>query len=83
MGSYGFSHGSQLQCPLGEDSKQCAVAMGVFLNGDVNPYMPLDNRLDGRHDCSQNWNVVTRPLGYEMDVHFAMPSSSMLDHYLL
>ena len=31
--------------------------------------------LDDHHDCSQNWNVVARPLGYETGVHIAMSSS--------
>ena len=34
MGSYGFSHGYQLKCPLkmGEDSRYCVVGVEVFID---------------------------------------------------
>ena len=79
MGSYGFSHEYQLEHPLkmSEDSKQCVVGMGIFTvewaagscvfggGMDVDLWMPAYSRLDDCHDCSQNWNTVSRPLGYE------------------
>ena len=44
--------------------------------------MPGDSGLDDHHSYSQNWNVVARPLGYEMGVHPSMSSSLMMDCHL-
>ena len=87
-----MSHGCQPEHPLnmGEDSKQCVVCVHIFTDRMASrivqgwtSWMPADSGLDDHNDCSQNWNVVTRALGYEIGVCFAMSSSSMLDHHLL
>ena len=74
-----------------KDSKQCAVGMDVLLDRshafgggiDVNPWMPVDSRLDNHHNCSQNWNAVARPLGHKMGGHSTMSSFSILHYHLL
>ena len=50
---------------------------------DIRLYMPVDSRLANHHDCSQNWFMVARPLGYEMGAHPSMSSSLMMNHHLL
>ena len=56
----------------------CAFGGGI----DVSPQMPLDSRLVDHHNCSQNWVMVARPLGYEMGVHPSMSSFFVIHHHL-
>ena len=49
---------------------------------DINPWIQLDSRLDDHHACSQNKNMVARPLWYEMGTHPSVSSSLIISHCL-
>ena len=40
--------------------------------------MPLDSRLDDHHNCSQNWVMVARPLGYEIGMQPSVSNFLMI-----